>query len=620
MLVVIGASLVLFASLIVSGAGKFGGDNDPKPENAALDAGLVGGGSTPAPTSAAAPPVPPTATIAPRADAGSQLAEDSPTVCIDVGHGGVDLGNVRLSEDGSEILLMEKELVLDIALELRDRLEAQGIGVVLTRETDTEVNSTFADVNSDGDISEDLDGDGVINPDLGDRVDQVDELQARVNICNAAAADLLLSIHANSSGNKELGGVETYWAEDPNLDYVEESAEVATLAYETLTEEFAALGFEPGGRGAAPDHAWEPIDDDPYTFDHYIVLSPDRPDRNFVGAKMPAVIVECLFVSNDEDYAFLTDNTEAAQNAIVSAYETTILEYFGTGPSTSGANQSEGDAQAVPSPTPDVTDDQAADAEVEEETREADDDAGASAGDELSDLDAIAEANNLPPPLPDTGTGASQVHYYGDSGRKEIALTFDLGSDRGHTETILDFLKERGIRASFGLTGLWAEQNPDLVKRIADEGHQLFNHTYSHSSFTGHSTGAEPLTREERIEEIERTHEIVMDISGYNMRPYFRLPYGDGADDPGVMEDIYGADYYLTIMWTCDSYGWKQWTPAEIIQHCYQETGIGGIVLMHVGSDGTDQDALPGLVDEFAADGYDFVTIAEVLAPAEEDE
>jgi peptidoglycan/xylan/chitin deacetylase (PgdA/CDA1 family)/N-acetylmuramoyl-L-alanine amidase len=615
-LIVLGASLVLFASLIVTGAGKFGGD-DPEPEEAALDAGLVAGASTPAPTNAAAPSVPPTATAAPGADSGTQLTGDSPTVCIDVGHGGVDLGNVRESEDGTEILLMEKELVLDIALALRDRLEAQGINVVLTRETDTEVNSDFADVNGDGEVSEDVDGDGVINPDGGeDIVDNLDEQAARVNLCNAAGADLLFSIHANSSGNPELGGVETYWAEDSNLSFVAESKEVATLAYEKLTEEFAALGFEPGGRGAAPDHAWEPIDDNPHTFDHYILLSPDRPDRNFVGAKMPAVIVECLFVTNDDDYAFLTNDPESAQGAIITAYEEAILEYFETEPTTNGADQTEDDAEPVPTPTPEAT----VDEEDAEETPEAGDEDADSAETDPDDIDAVAEANNLPPPLPDTGNGASQVHYYGDSGRKEIALTFDLGSDRGHTETILDFLKERGIRASFGLTGLWAEQNPDLVQRIVNEGHQLFNHTYSHSSFTGDSTGADPLTHEERIEEIERTHEIVMDIAGYDMRPYFRLPYGDGADDPQVMEDIYGAGYYLTIMWTCDSYGWKQWTPAEIIQHCYEETGQGGIVLMHVGSDGTDQDALPGLVDEFAADGYDFVTVAEVLAPAEEDD
>lgn len=355
-LVVIGVSLVIFASLIVSGAGKFGGDDDPEPEDAALDAGLVASGeSTPAPTSAAAPEAPPTATVAPSAEAGTQISGGSPIVCIDVGHGGVDLGNVRLSDDGTEILLMEKELVLDIAMALRDRLEARGIGAVLTRENDTEVNSTFADVNSDGDVSEDFDGDGIINPDRGDRVDQVDELQARVNVCNDAAADLMLSIHANSSGNPALGGVETYWAEDPNLPYVEESAEIATLAYEKLTEEFAALGFEPGGRGAAPDHSWEPIDDDPNTFDHYIVLSPDRPDLNFVGAKMPSVIVECLFLSNDEDFAFLAGDPDAAQRAIVTAYETAILEYFDTEPNTRGADQSESSAETVPTPTPEAT-------------------------------------------------------------------------------------------------------------------------------------------------------------------------------------------------------------------------------------------------------------------------
>ncbi len=370
-LVVIGVSLVIFASLIVSGAGKFGGDDDPEPEEAALDPGLVASGeSTPAPTSAVIPTIEATAALT--AETGAELSEDSPIVCIDVGHGGVDLGNVRENDGDTEILLMEKDLVLEIALALRDRLEARGVGVVLTRETDTEVNPTFADVNGDGDVTEDVDGDGIINPDRGDVIDKLDELQARVNVCNEAGADLMLSIHANSSGNPALRGVETYWAEDPNLPYVEESAEVATLAYEELIEEFAALGFEPGGRGAAPDHSWEPIDDDPFTFDHFVVLSPDRPDRNFVGAKMPAVIVECLFVSNDEDYAFLTDDPNAAQGAIVTAYEAAILEYFEIEPTTRGADQSEDSAEAVPTPTPEATDDEA----TTEETPDAEDTPG----------------------------------------------------------------------------------------------------------------------------------------------------------------------------------------------------------------------------------------------------
>src|SRR5687768_419983 len=94
-LVVLGASLVIFASLIVSGAGKFGGDDDDPDQNtASLDGGLVPGSpGAPAPTSAVVPTI--EATTAPTAEAGAQVTDDSPTVCIDVGHGGVDLGNVR---------------------------------------------------------------------------------------------------------------------------------------------------------------------------------------------------------------------------------------------------------------------------------------------------------------------------------------------------------------------------------------------------------------------------------------------------------------------------------------------------------------------------------------------
>jgi peptidoglycan/xylan/chitin deacetylase (PgdA/CDA1 family) len=224
-----------------------------------------------------------------------------------------------------------------------------------------------------------------------------------------------------------------------------------------------------------------------------------------------------------------------------------------------------------------------------------------------------AAATGRPAPLPDNGETA-QAHYFGDSGRQEIALTFDLGSDRGYTEQILDFLDEKGIKATFGITGRWAEDNPDLVQRIVDDGHMLINHTYSHSSFTGDSTGLPPLTSEERVEEIQDTDQIVFDLTGYQMKPYFRLPYGDGATDPKVMDDIYAAGYYLVIMWTCDSYGWQQWTAAEIIQHCGQEQP-GGIILMHVGSDGTDQDALPGLVEQYEQMGYAFVTVEELLQP-----
>ena len=88
---------------------------------------------------------------------------------------------------------------------------------------------------------------------------------------------------------------------------------------------------------------------------------------------------------------------------------------------------------------------------------------------------------------------------YGTSGRQEIALTFDAGADRGYAEEILDLLQAEGITASFGMMGRWAEANPDLLQRMVDEGHMLFNHSWSHPSFTGATTEMAPLPTEERL-------------------------------------------------------------------------------------------------------------------------
>ena len=82
----------------------------------------------------------------------------------------------------------------------------------------------------------------------------------------------------------------------------------------------------------------------------------------------------------------------------------------------------------------------------------------------------------------------SRVFERGESDRDEVALTFDAGADRGYAEEILGTLEEYGVKASFAITGHWADENPDLVARMVEEGHQVFNHTWTHRSFTGYST------------------------------------------------------------------------------------------------------------------------------------
>lgn len=219
-----------------------------------------------------------------------------------------------------------------------------------------------------------------------------------------------------------------------------------------------------------------------------------------------------------------------------------------------------------------------------------------------------------PPIVPDDGSGESFVVESGPTYRQEIALTFDAGDDRGDTEAILDLLAEREVIASFGVTGEWAEANPDLIERMVVEGHMLINHTWSHQSFTGQSTGTDDPGTDVRLEEIERTEAIIEELVGYDMRPFFRPPYGDLG--PRTLVDIATAGYGVTVMWSVDSLGWQEGATAdEVVERVLDGAAPGGIVLFHVSEGFADYPALPEILDGLAEDDYTLVTVEQLLRP-----
>lgn len=199
----------------------------------------------------------------------------------------------------------------------------------------------------------------------------------------------------------------------------------------------------------------------------------------------------------------------------------------------------------------------------------------------------------------------------GPAGCNTVALTFDAGADRGYAEQILDVLAQRKVPASFGMTGQWAQQNQDLVRRMVAEGHQLINHTWSHRSFTGYSAGGRPLSLAERQLELSRTEELLRGLSGRPTKPYFRPPYGD-LDD-GVLRDVAAAGYGYTIMWTVDSLGWNKLPARGIVERCLSRAAPGAIYLFHVGAESQDAQALPAIVDGLRARGLGFVTVEDLL-------
>ncbi len=227
------------------------------------------------------------------------------------------------------------------------------------------------------------------------------------------------------------------------------------------------------------------------------------------------------------------------------------------------------------------------------------------------------EITERPEPPADDESGYSQVFDRGTSGRMEVALTFDAGADRGYAEAILDTLDEYGIKASFGITGHWAEENPDLVARMVEDGHMVFNHTWTHRSFTGFSTSdwdEGVLSSEERATELSDTAAVIAgNTDGYVVAPYFRPPYGDLDDS--VLADVAANGYWVTVMWTCDSLGWNGASVDQIIERCGATAEAGDIILMHVGAESLDAEALPGLIESLEEAGFEMVTIEELLQP-----
>src|SRR5207248_7172035 len=125
--------------------------------------------------------------------------------------------------------------------------------------------------------------------------------------------------------------------------------------------------------------------------------------------------------------------------------------------------------------------------------------------------------------------------------RGEVALTFDAGADRGYTEDILDILQDERVPASFGITGVWAKANPELVRRMASDGHLVFNHTLDHRSFTGVSDSLGGLSAAQRRAELDHADAIIAPLIGHSTRPFYRLPYGD--DDAHVAADVASDGY-----------------------------------------------------------------------------
>lgn len=214
------------------------------------------------------------------------------------------------------------------------------------------------------------------------------------------------------------------------------------------------------------------------------------------------------------------------------------------------------------------------------------------------------------PTLAVTGGSAAISITRGPAGSGQIAITIDCGGARGYAEEMLDVLADRGVHATFFVTGEWAQANPDLIVRMAEEGHLIANHSFSHRSFTSTASSATypPATSTlQRQAELTTTDAVVQQIAGVSTAPWFRAPYGEV--NASVFADIGAIGYRYSFHWSCDSFGWNGYTATQVYNRCGPTQTAGAIVMLHAAASG-DAGALGRLIDTYRARGLEPVTLA----------
>jgi peptidoglycan/xylan/chitin deacetylase (PgdA/CDA1 family) len=223
---------------------------------------------------------------------------------------------------------------------------------------------------------------------------------------------------------------------------------------------------------------------------------------------------------------------------------------------------------------------------------------------------AVPTARTVPSPVPTraaTPTAAAPAVLPEISrvttSRQVVALTFDAGADKGATTQTLELLRDRGVRATFFVTGRFAELFPGLIKQMVADGHELANHTYDHKDLVD-------LTGAQIAAELERTDAILRGFTGVSTRPLMRAPFG--SRDARVRAAIAAAGY-RSIYWAIDAGDWKPGATPGAVAAAVRKAVAGDVVVQHCSTAPTAT-ALPTILTDLGRRGLAVATVSGLLA------
>lgn len=194
--------------------------------------------------------------------------------------------------------------------------------------------------------------------------------------------------------------------------------------------------------------------------------------------------------------------------------------------------------------------------------------------------------------------------FLGDTTKKELYLTFDNGYENGYTSSILDTLLARKVPAIFFVTGHYVKDQPELLKRMATEGHLIGNHSWSHPDMT-------TISNEKVKEELAKVKEAVAQVTGQKEMRYLRPPRGIFSDRTlGVTKEL----GYTNVFWSVAYRDWdtkvqRGWKYAY--DNVMAQLHPGAVILLHsVSKDNAD--ALGAIIDAARKQGYEFKALDQL--------
>ncbi len=196
--------------------------------------------------------------------------------------------------------------------------------------------------------------------------------------------------------------------------------------------------------------------------------------------------------------------------------------------------------------------------------------------------------------------------YKGHPEKAMVSLLINVAWGNEYLSDMLATLKKHHVRADFFLEGRWAKNNPEVAKMIADAGHDIGNHSFTHPNMKN-------LSSAQINDEIVRTNEVIKAVTGKNPK-WFAPPSGSYKDEVAKIAKVHGMG---TVMWSVDTIDWQKPSPQTLINRVMGKVHNGAMILMHP-TESTAQ-SLDRLITEIKAKGLDIAPVSEMLSEKRND-